>query len=143
MGAQSLRMLSPVVLFLQVSLLCVLETEAGPLEIQTFLVETDTSVLCREGVCISEDPDKDKCPVDFFEDECPGYREYCGLSSHRGKWMLLFCKHTCHCNTAKAGDSCCHHETEDHKDSKDNNDDSNSVEEPNSSEDESKTTSKY
>merc|ERR1712098_469427 len=103
--------------------------QGSPIQIQTFLVETNTSVLCREGVCISEDPEKDKCPVDFFDGECQGYQEYCGLSSHRGKWMLLFCKHTCHCATAKTGDYCCQHETEDHKHLKDNNDDSISDEE--------------
>merc|ERR1719481_2144882 len=120
-------MLSPSVALLQMFLLFVLETEASPLQIQTFLVETNTSVLCKEGVCISEDPEKDKCPVDFFEVECPGYEEYCGLSSHRGKWMLLFCKHTCHCAAAEGGDDCCHQDKEEHTSVEDNSNDNDTV----------------
>merc|ERR1711915_86797 len=81
--------------------------QGSPIQIQTFLVETNTSVLCREGGCISEDPDKIKCPEDFFEDECPEYAEYCGALSHRGQWMTLFCKRTCHCQNSPGEDQCC------------------------------------
>merc|ERR1712098_823075 len=81
--------------------------QGSPIQIQTFLVETNTSVLCRQGVCISEDPHKQKCPEDFFEDECPEYAEYCGALSHRGQWMSLFCKRTCHCQNSQGVDHCC------------------------------------
>merc|ERR1712098_378765 len=81
--------------------------QGSPIQIQTFLVETNTSVLCRQGVCISEDPHKQKCPEDFFEDECPEYAEYCGALSHRGQWMSLFCKRTCHCQNSQGEDQCC------------------------------------
>merc|ERR1719481_1443214 len=101
-------MMSPVLFLLEVLLAVLALSQGSPIQIQTFLVETNTSVLCREGVCISEDPDKHKCPVDFFESECPGYEEYCGAPSHRGQWMSLFCKATCHCAAAHpGGDQCC------------------------------------
>merc|ERR1719347_1026330 len=78
----------------------------SPIQIQTFLVETNTTVLCRQGVCVSGN--KEKCPVDFFENNCAKNSDYCGLTTHRGKWMTLFCKKTCHCLEAKGTDEeCC------------------------------------
>merc|ERR1712112_304500 len=76
----------------------------NPIQIQTFLVETNTTVLCREGVCVSEN--EEKCPVDFFENDCLENKDFCGLTTHRGKWMTLFCKKTCHCLDA-TDDECC------------------------------------
>merc|ERR1712058_73654 len=58
----------------------------------------------REGVCVSEN--EEKCPVDFFENDCLENKDFCGLTTHRGKWMTLFCKKTCHCLEA-TDDECC------------------------------------
>merc|ERR1712058_82187 len=85
-------------------LLPVFFVSGNPIQIQTFLVETNTTVLCREGVCVSEN--EEKCPVDFFENDCIENKDYCGLTTHRGKWMPLFCKKPCHCLEA-TDDECC------------------------------------
>merc|ERR1712126_226135 len=76
-----------------------------PIQIQTFLVETNSTVLCREGVCVSEN--ENKCPVDFFHDDCSDNEDFCQLNTHRGKWMSLFCKKTCHCLANKNDADCC------------------------------------